>query len=456
MRIALVCDYSGCLSWAKRLHDEGHDVLLYIGGPKKGASGRETSLKKVGTGIVPRTESYTYLISWIKDGHTKGEPAMILFALSGQGERADDARKMGLYVVGGGSICDKMEFDRTFGRQLAEEAGILIPPYTSFPTLSATIKHAEEQGKNMPEVYFKTDSFISSDCTKKCKDSKSLISYVKSLRDQDVKDATKNDLEECVDGVAVSTERWWNGRAWVGPFFGLIERKKFMTDEVGPSTGCSMNAVWAYKDTPMTAEALHWEELGAVFTKHKVPAGLYDINAILKDGEAYFLEFCARLGYDSEPTGQMLYNELGRWLWFVATGQGDGGGFRDGIAVSLHLSVPPYPIFDAFDENHKKSPMGAHINGKNLGDLHSGPFIGYEVMAEDGQLMVGGPDGDVGLAACVGESLADCAEQNYEFAKDGIECAGLQFRSDAGKAILEDAEKALEQGFSDLPEELYN
>jgi phosphoribosylamine-glycine ligase len=454
MRIAIASPHGCVLSWVKRLHDEGNDVLFHIGDGD--SSGSAISSKRVGRNIVPRTENYNHLISWAKEGVAKGEPTMVFYGSSHLGKYADAARKSGLYVVGGGSICDKMEFDRPFGKQLAKEAGILIPPYKTFSKLSDTIKFAEEAGKSMPEVYFKTDSYIKDDCTKKCKDAKSLIAYVKSLLDQDVPDATKNELEECIDGVAISTERWWNGRAFIGPYFGLIERKKFMTDEVGPSTGCSMNAVWTYKDDPMTAEALHWEELAVVFAKHNVPAGLYDINAILKDGEAYFLEFCARLGYDSEPTGQMLYNDLGRWLWFVATGQGDGGGFREGIAVSLHLSVPPYPTQDAFGPHFKHSPMGAHINGKNLGDLHSGPFIGYEVMAEDGQLMVGGPDGDVGLAACVGESLADCAEQNYEFAKDGIECAGLQFRSDAGKAILEDAEKALEEGFSDLPEELYN
>ena len=454
MRIAIANPHGGVLSWVKRLHDEGNEVLFYLGEPKEGGS--VSSMKRVGRGIVPRTENYNHLISWAKEGVAKNEPTMVFYGSSHLGKEADEARKAGLYVVGAGSVCDKMEFDRPFGKEMAEEAGILVPPFKTFAKLSDTIKYAEEQGKNMPEMYFKTDSYIKDDCTKKCKDSKSLISYLKSLRDQDVPDGIKNELEECIDGVAVSTERWWNGRAWIGPYFGLIERKKFMTDEVGPSTGCSMNAIWTYGNDPMTAEALHWEELGAVFTKHKVPAGLYDINAILKDGEAYFLEFCARLGYDSEPTGQMLYNELGRWLWFVATGQGDGGGFRDGIAVSLHLSVPPYPTQDAFDPHFKHSPLGAHINGKNLGDLHSGPFIGYDVMAENGQLMVGGPDGDVGLAACVGGSLEDCAEQNYEFAKDGIECAGLQFRSDCGKEILKDAEAALEQGFSDLPEELYN
>lgn len=437
----------------KRLYDEGNDVLFYIGDGD--ASGSNISSKRVGREIVPRTENYAQLIAWAKEGITQREPTMVFYASSHLGKYADEARKSGLYVVGGGSICDKMEFDRPFGKEIAEEAGILIPPYQTFPTLDATIKFAEQSGAGMPEMYFKTDSYIKDDCTKKCKDAKALIEYLRGLKDQDVPNGTKNELEECIPGVAVSTERWWNGRAFVGPFFGLIERKKFMSDEVGPSTGCALNSVWTYKDDPMTAEALHWEDLAGVFARRGVPAGLYDINAILADGEAHFLEFCARLGYDSEPTGQLLYNDLGKWLWHVATGQGDGGGFKDGIAVSLHLSVPPYPTQDAFDPHYKHSPLGAHINGESLGDLHSGPFVGYEVYAENGQLMVGGPDGDVGLAASVGDSLEDLAEQNYEFAKEGIDLPGLQFRNDAGEAILEDAKKARDEGFTDLPDELY-
>lgn len=456
MRIAIASPHGCCLSWVKRLHDEGNDVLFYIGDGNSGAPGHTITAKRVGREIVPRTENYAHLIAWAKEGVARREPTMVFYASSHLGKLADAARKAGLYVVGGGAICDKMEFDRAFGKQLAQEAGISIPPYKTFPSLDATIAFAEQSGKNLPEVYFKTDSYIKDDCTKKCKDAHALVEYLKGLKDQDVPNGTKNELEQCVDGVAVSTERWWNGRAWIGPYFGLIERKKFMADEVGPSTGCALNAVWAYLDTPMTAESLNWEDLAGVFARHGVPAGLYDINAILSDGEAWYLEWCARLGYDSEPTGQLLYNDLGAWLWHVATGQGDGGGFQEGkIAMSLHLSVPPYPTQDAFDEHHKQSPLGAHINGKNLGNLWSGPFIGYEVMAENGVLMVGGADGDVGLSAAIGESLEELADETYEFAKEGIDLPGLQFRPDAGKAILEDAEKAKEEGFSDLPRGLY-
>jgi hypothetical protein len=55
----------------------------------------------------------------------------------------------------------------------------------------------------------------------------------------------------------------------------------------------------------------------------------------------------------------------------------------------------------------------------------------------------------------MGDSLDDLAEKTYNFAKKGIRLAGLQFRPDAGKCILEDAEAAVENGFDDLPEGLY-
>jgi phosphoribosylamine-glycine ligase len=450
VRIAIADRFGGCLSWAKRLHDEGHTVLWWIGSEKGGPCEHN---KKVGTGIVPRTNGWINLLRWCKEGIHAGEPTMMLFASSWMGKYADEARQAGIYVVGGGAVCDRMERERDYGKKIAEEAGMILPPYESFPNLNATLAYAKG-GNVVKPVYFKSDSYITDDVTQKCEDAEQLVEYLESFKDQDLGSHYKNTLEECVDGVAVSTERWWNGRAFVGPYFGTIEHKKLMNDEIGPSTGCAFNAVWAYQDDPQIAEALNWDAIATVFSKHEVPAGLFDANAILCDGEAYFLEWCARLGYDSEPTGQLLYKDLGAWLWYVATGQGDGGGFREGLAVSVHLSVPPYPC-DALDREQKESPVGVHVSG-NLGNLWSGPFIGYCVLAEDDQLMVGGPDGSLGLSAAVGDSLEDLAEEILDFAKNEIRVPGLQYRTDVAKCISEDAEDAREQGFEDLPKELYS
>jgi hypothetical protein len=452
MRFAVASRFGCGLSWCKRLLDEGHEVLYWIGHEKGGPCLHN---RKVGTGIIPRTDSWGTLLAWAKEGNLKRIPTLMLFDSSWMGRFADEAMKAGIYVVGGGEVCDRMERDRAFGKRLAEESGMMIPPNESFPNLAATMAYAKA-GKVVKPVYFKVDAYITDDCTQKCDDGEELLAYLKSFKDQDMGLHYKNILEEKMEGVAVSTERWWNGRAFIGPYFGLIERKKFMAEEMGPSTGCSFNVVWTYPDTPMTAEALNWDGITSTFLKHKVPPGLFDVNAVLSDGDAWFLEWCARLGYDSEPTAQLLYKDLGKWLWHVGTGQGDGGGFHEGkIAMSLHLSVPPYPC-DALDREQKESPVGVHINGKDLGDLWSGPFIGYEVMAENGQLMVGGPNGSIGLSAAMGDSLDELAEETWKFAKEGgVKIAGLQCRPDAGKCILEDAEAAVENGFGDLPEGLY-
>jgi hypothetical protein len=451
MRVAIVSYFGHGVSFAKRLQDEGHEVLMWLGKPEGGPL---VWNRKVGTGIVARCDGWAPLLAWAKQGLAKKIPTLVFFDSSWMGKFADEARRAGLYTVGGGEVCDRLERDREFGKNVAREAGMIIPPFEKFANVEATIAYAKS-GKMQKAAYFKTDSYINDDCTQKCDDAEELLQYLESLKDMEVGKIGANILEEKIEGVAVSTERWWNGKFFVGPYFGLIERKKLMAEEMGPSTGCAFNAVWTYPDKPMLAESLCWDDIGSVFLKNNVPPGLFDVNAILADGEAHFLEWCARLGYDSEPTGQMLYKDLGAWLWHVATGQGDGGGFTDKIAMSLHLAVPPYPC-EALDREQKESPVGIHINGKNLGDLWSGPFIGYEVMAEDGQLMVGGPSGSIGLSAAVGTSLKKLAEETWEFAKDGgIKIAGLMARPDAGKCILEDAEKAKEEGFTDLPKGLY-
>jgi hypothetical protein len=239
----------------------------------------------------------------------------------------------------------------------------------------------------------------------------------------------------------------------VGPYIGIIEHKKFMSGDIGPSVGCSFNAVWFYPEVkPMTAISLNWDRLTELFLKHEAPPGLYDANAILCNGETHFLEWCARLGYDSEPASQLLIKDLGKWLWWVATAQGEQPEIREEIALSIHLSVPPYP--SEIGRDQKGSPVGLRIDGE-VGNLYSDGFIAYEVGVKDGVLTLAAPSGSVGLSAAIGDSLEELGEQTLDFAKKKLRVAGLMFRNDAAEMIRKDAETAREEGFTDFPEGLY-
>src|SRR5581483_10364453 len=49
-------------------------------------------------------------------------------------------------------------------------------------------------------------------------------------------------VQRRVKGIEVSTEGWWNGKAWIN-FNHTFEEKRFMAGDLGPNTGCMGNVV---------------------------------------------------------------------------------------------------------------------------------------------------------------------------------------------------------------------
>lgn len=437
----------------RRLVDEGCDVLVWIGELDSQKSPQILlSHRKVGIGIVPRTDSWSTLLEFAKTGMRANIPTVMLFDSSGLGALADDARAAGVHVIGGGKFCDRLEFDREFGQRIASDAGCALPPYQQFNSIDETIAFARTS-LDQP-VYWKTDTYIKADATKGCDTPDELIEYLEGIK-REARPNIKNILQAKIDGPALSTGRWWNGKAWVGPYSGDWERKKLMAGEIGPATGCSFNAVWWYEqDCPLIAHATCWDGLTPLFLKQNAPAGFYDVNCVLSDGQAFFLEWCARLGWDSEPLGMCtLYDNLSEFLWSIATGQGDGGGLRTELALSVRLSVPPYPS-ENVGRDDKASCVGVQVAG-DTGNLWGDGFVAYELQHDDEKgLTMAAPEGIVGLSVARGFSLEELGETTLEFAKKCLRVPGLQYRNDAAECIAEDTKKAAEAGFDDLHEGL--
>ena len=435
MARVLVATLFGCsLAWQRRLMDEGCQVqVVHVGD-------EATQNKRIGEGLVALT-TYDKGFDWLKEGARLGEPVMALYDGSGEGKRADEMRKWGIPVVGGGSFCDRLEKDREFGFAIAQEAGCQLPPYQTYTSLT-------EAQNNPPDgpVYFKTDRYLEADATKSLEDPEHLTEYFDGIRSR-YGDNIPHILQEKIEGVALSTARWWNGQDWVGAYECTYEHKAFMDGDLGGSTGCSFNAVYFYPDDPPIAEALGWERLSLAFRKHQAPPGLYDVNALVsEDGQVFFLEWTPRLGYDSELTSFRLLPDLSRHLFAVAHGH-DVPLPSGQIGYSIRLSVPPYPY------EHLKDP-GEGADGtlvRGIDGLWEGQFIGYQLrMDPKDSLVVAGPGGLVGLSLAVGPKLSALHETAFEYAK-GLHKRGitaLQFRTDGADCIKEDAEKVKAAGHS--------
>lgn len=432
MRVAVASAFGCGLPWWRRLHDEGHDVRVWI---------EPRSHKTVGDGLIRKAGTYEEALSWAKEGSLGGEPTLILFDSSGLGHRADEARKWGLHVVGGGAFCDRLEKDRAFGQRIAQGAGARVPPYQEFGSIADCLTHVKGIGDTA--TFFKTDRYIDSDATHGADSGEAMAEYLAGLI-RTSGGHGKCILQEKIDGVPLSTARWWNGSVFVGPYEATYENKKLMNDNVGPATGCSFNAVWFYaEEQPQIAALLGWESLETAFRKHSAPPGLYDINAIVDDeGEAWYLEWTPRLGYDSEMTSQRLIPDLGAHLYAVATGR-EPAPLYDDLAYAVRLAIPPYP-WEYGEKNEKGTADGRPIYGADgLWDKH---FIGYAVRDEEqGELVAAGPEGLIGLSLANGDALGALHEEAIDYAKS-LRVPGLMYRTDGARDTAEAAEKLLGAG----------
>ncbi len=421
------------VSWARRLYDEGHEVLLYI-------SAKEA--RQIGENIVPKTDNKEEWMEWGNE-----DPNTIyFFDASGNGELGDTLRKSGKHVIGSGSFMDKLEEDREYGEELAKKVGITCPPTKSFNSLSAVLaflKTNPEQEVGDGGWAWKSDKYLGSDATLVSKDTEEITEHIEHVKER-FGDNIKCILQEKIKGVAVSTARWFDGRVFVGPFEGTIENKKFMNDDKGPATGCSLNIVWFYTEIPRVAYELRWMNLESEFRDNDAPPGLYDINAILDKDHAWFLEWTPRLGIDSELTSQRGITSLSGFLEALISGKPVNQFFKvDTAYYGVRVSVPPYPNeIEVLAKLGDKNPAkGVRI--RDVKDTWDKFFVnmGCAWDKETG-LFVASPYGYVGAIVSDSPSIKEGFEKIYKYL-DKLSVQDLQYRTDAAEVILKDVQKML-------------
>jgi len=437
VRVAIATKFACGLSWWLRLKAEGNEVCVWV---------EPRSEAQVADGLINKVDSFHALMYWAKAGVMGNIPTIMLFDSSGLGKYADEARKWGIPVVGGGKFCDKLEHDRGYGFDVAEQIGCKLPPHEMFDSFSEALDFV--RGMDDMPMYFKSDSYLDSDATFGADSSEEMVEYLEYLI-RDYGDKGSCIIQEKIEGVPLSTARWWNGRAWVGPYQSTLEHKKFMNDDLGPSTGCSMNAVWFYKDTPKVATEIGWESLTSTFLREEAPPGIYDINTIAtKKGEVYFLEWTPRLGYDSEMTSGRLFPSLSEMLFNVTFGMGEIHPSFE-LAYAVRIGTPPYP-WEHSNPSDTKTCLGRYVSGE-VGDLYSDPFIGYQLKLDEHGLSMGSTAGIVGLTYASGGPLTELEEKVTDAAKE-VRVAGKSYRTDGAKTLSKDAKEMRKAGFEIHPD----
>ena len=388
-----------------KISQEGNDCTLVI---------TEKDCKKIYDGLLDKTDK-------IPDNAD-----CYIFDCTGNGKIADKLKKSGKRVIAGSSFCDEIEEDRNSGIELMESINLPIPTTEFFKNFQHAREFINENKKSI-FVFKPCGRGLPSKLTYKPYDSKDLLRYLDYVEKEFASEDLEFLLQEFVEGVAISTEGWFNGERFISPFDHTIENKKFMNDNLGPSTGCEGDVVWACEDNEIVNYLLQLEKT----LKDESYIGPIDINCIVNGEKVYGLEWTPRFGYDATPTLFKLFNnDIGKFFMEM-----EEVPIKESFAGSLRVTIPPYP-FEPIEEEPIPHSGGLPIDGiKNDEDYYF-----YEVSCgEDGLVHSGG----VGLLLCTlgtSDEYESALDSCYKLAEE-LKVPDKQYRTDLAEKLLEDYNK---------------
>lgn len=344
---------------------------------------------------------------------------LILFDMAGLGKTADALKSQGRLVLGGGALNDNLELNRDYGEKVASKLTSLKVPRTErFETPAKLLDFLEKSSKAVvvkplgnAETVF---TLVSSDPT-----NRTLSGLVQSYGDKLCPCIT----QEKIDGVEVSTEGWFAQGKWQA-LNHTIEHKRFLEGDIGPQTGCMGNIVWACEEDELVKQALI--PLTQFLTKAEY-CGPLDINCIVTEEDAYFLEFTPRFGYDAFQALTELYKgSTFEFLWKAACGSGDITLSED-YAIAVRLSFPPYPSGSTKDFDNLK---GVQVLDVNSGaETHT--FLS-DVQLRDELPVLAGIDGVIGCVTARGSSIQEARRRAYRTVGNIVIDQSVQYRRDIG------------------------
>jgi len=404
-KIIIISQDGSGLGFAKLAQDQGDKVLLATAMQKDEEKPKEFNL--VGNGIVPKIDLKEVLKNPPKD-------AYYIFDQNFLPEISDNLRKEGLKVNGASSFMVKAEHDREFGVGLAKKVGLSIPPTQEFKSLKDGIKFLE-QNKDKAYVYKPNNSsksyttFVPSS-EKDTSANEELKIYLSSL--QEPKEGFI--LQERIKGVETNFEVYfYEGK----PFFAFcdLENKRKLAGELGENIGCAFDYVFT---VPLNSKGIQ-KTIGKffpLFEKMKY-TGTYDVNIIVSERDNYYLETCARFGYNSHPNLLMALAKDSFSDIYTSFMDGKIDNFYDhfkygfGASVSLYIDHPRtgLPIYIPEDKENQ--------------------FYHFDTYKKDKQYFTAGYDNYIGIAVGHAYTMEEAAEEALDVANK-VKFPDKGFRND--------------------------
>lgn len=287
----------------------------------------------IGNGLVEKTP----LKQAIKE--LVDEEAIWVFDANDFPKEADYLRSRGESVIGTSQIAQRLEDDRQFAVELAQQVGFAIPESEEFTDYARGLQFLEANQDRAwcykPDAQDPTSTYVPMEKDDPSKANLELREYMESLKNGQ---QPKFMLQEVVNGVEANFEMWVSrGQPLIA--FCDLEAKRKLVGDLGENVGCAGDFVFRVPlDTPGVIQTV------SKYLSHprlRSYTGSIDANVMIVDGQPYFLENCFRFGYNAYPT---IFQELAQMpMEDILRGWVDGkdltASFREGVGSSLSVVV---------------------------------------------------------------------------------------------------------------------
>ena len=420
MRILGIGQYHSLGDMYWRLQRAGHEVRVFASEPEA---------HDIFAGMVTRIDDWRVQLPWLR---AAGDEGLIVFEGASDGPLQDELRAAGYRVVGGSAWGDRIENDRRYGQQVLREAGLRTAASWEFRDPAAAIRFLQE--RPMRTVYKLSDDTAAStrNYVGERDDGSDMIALLRRAQRRAAGgDGAPFILMEHLRGVETGIGGYFNGHDFLRPLCLDWEHKRFFPGDIGELTG-EMGTLVTYRHY----ETLYAETLARLVEPLRRGGyrGWINLNTIINADGVWPLEFTCRFGYPGYAILDALHT--GGWgpiLAATACGRALEFPSRDGYALGVVLTVPPFPYEYGYAELSRGLPLllpESMAEHERLA-LHHGE-VGLDA---HGDLVTAGSIGYVTVATGVGADAETAQAAAYRLARQVV-IPNLRYRDDIGARFL--------------------
>jgi phosphoribosylamine---glycine ligase len=380
------------------LLERGHQVRVFAG---------DRAAADTLQGMVPTVDDWRDQLDWVRQA---GRDGFIVFETAAHGAIQETLRAEGFQVIGGSSFGDRLENDRAFGQRMMRDVGMRVADTHAFASFAEAMAFVGEHPRRY--VYKPSGNGFASGRTYvgEMDSGADMIAYL-GLQSRRWPPGAPVDLVlmERLEGVEVGIGAYFNGSDFLRPACVDWEHKRFFPGDMGELTG-EMGTVVSYR----RSDALFAETLARMVEPLRAGGycGYININTIVDGRGVHPLEFTCRFGYPGFAILQPL--QLCGWddLFKQLTRQDPAIDFptRDGFAVGVVLTVPPFPYSSGYEHLSKGLPV---LFTSPLTAADRAHFHFAEVALRDGQLVTSGTVGYLMVVTGCGATVAGARDEAY-------------------------------------------